>query len=90
MDETVTHLAGPVITVSGRVLQRCCICGEKLCDNARCAMALNPDGSAPEFPTWEPGQLIRVTSGNPTHYAVISYPIDNQLPKDSCIDLVEV
>jgi hypothetical protein len=83
---TVTHLAGPAITVGSRVIQRCCICGAKLCDSENCAMPLEPDGSIPEFPTWEKGRLIQVEEGNPTRYSVL--PDMEKLPEDSCIDMV--
>lgn len=85
--ESVTHIAGPKITACGRIVQRCSLCGEKLCDSNRTAMASEPGRPAPEFPTWEVGRLVRITSGNPTAYQLLDD--SNKLPEDSCIDLIE-
>lgn len=88
MSQTVTHIAGPAITVCGRVIQRCSCCGDKLADSRGAMMMLNPDGSPPEFPTFPAGRLIQQTVGqNPTRWLVL--PDTDQLPDDSCIDLVE-
>jgi hypothetical protein len=84
---TTTHLAGPAITVGGRVIQRCSLCGEKLCDNLNMAAPINEDGSVPEFPTWKVGRLVQVESGNPTRWSLLEDT--DKLPKDSCIALVE-
>jgi hypothetical protein len=84
---TVTHIAGPRITACGRIVQRCSLCGEKLCDSKNAAMPLNEDGTAPEFPTWEVGRLIRVEEGNPAEYLLL--PDTDRLPDDSCLALLE-
>lgn len=84
---TVTHIAGVTLTVCGRVIQRCSLCGEKLCDSKNCAMPLNEDGSVPEFPTFETGRLVQVEEGNPTRFSVL--PDTDCLPDDSCLVLVE-
>lgn len=83
---TVTHISGDRFTVAGRVIQRCGICGEKLCDSRNVAMPLNPDGSTPEFPTWPPGRLIQFTTGNPRRELLLED--SDRLPPDSCIALV--
>lgn len=31
--QTVTHIAGPVMNIDGRAIQRCAVCGEKLIDS---------------------------------------------------------
>ncbi len=85
--ETVTHIAGPRLDVCGRIVQRCSLCGEKLCDSKNVAMALNEDGTPPEFSTWQVGRLVRVTRGNPTSFVLL--PDTDKLPDDSCLDLVE-
>lgn len=87
MKDTVTHIAGMRITACGRVVQRCALCGEKLCDSKNTAAPLKPDGTPPDFPTWQEGRLVRVTPGNPTAY----YLLDDtdELPDDSCIELLE-
>ena len=84
---STTHIAGDGITVCGRKLQRCCWCGEKLCDSKGMMAPLNPDGTAPEFPIFPPGRLVRVTQGNPTEYRVLEDT--DKLPEDSCENLVE-
>lgn len=83
--DTVSHLAGPWITIEGRGIQRCLICGEKLIDTKGQASA---DGdNTPLF--WGKGCFVQVTvNENPQRWSVLP---DNgeRLPKDSCIDLVE-
>jgi hypothetical protein len=85
--QSTTHIAGPAITACGRVIQRCSLCGEKLCDSKNTAMPLNKDGSDPTFPTWEVGRMVRVEPGNPMHWAML--PDTDRLPDDTCLDLVE-
>jgi hypothetical protein len=84
MSDTLTHIAGVRLTVCGRVIQRCQLCGAKLCDSEGCAMPMNPDGSPPEFPTWPTGRLVQVTIGHPTEYRLLDST--DRLPDDSCID----
>lgn len=88
MTESVCHIAGPAITVCGRIIQRCSLCGEKMVDSKNVAVALNPDGTTPSVGTWEVGRLVRVTSGQPTRWELLS-DTTGKLPKDSCIELVE-
>lgn len=81
---TLTHIAGVTLNICGRVIQRCSLCGAKLCDSEGCAMPLNEDGSAPKFATWETGRLIQVEAGQPTRSSLL--PDSDRLPHDSCID----
>ena len=81
---TITHIAGVTLCVCGRVIQRCSLCGAKLCDSENTASPENPDGSTDEFPTWETGRLVQVDAGNPTRYSLM--PITDRLPDDSCIE----
>ncbi len=85
--DSVTHLAGPAITAGGRVIQRCSLCGEKLCDSKNTAAPVNRNGTPPVFPTWEVGRLIQVTPGNPTAFILLEDT--DRLPPDSCLDLIE-
>jgi hypothetical protein len=84
---STTHIAGPIITAFGRIIQRCSLCGEKLCDSRDHAAPLNPDGTAPEFPTWQSGRLVRVDHGNPAHWIMLDDT--DKLPEDSCFGLME-
>lgn len=84
---TVTHVSGDVFRIGGRVIQRCGICGEKLCDNLNVAMPLNEDGSTPEYATWPPGRLVQFTVGNPRQELLLDDT--DKLPDDSCLSLVE-
>jgi hypothetical protein len=81
---TLTHIAGPALNVCGRTVQRCSLCGAKLCDSEGTAAPLNPDGSAPGFPTWPVGRLVQVETGNPTRYSLL--PDTDKLPDDSCLE----
>lgn len=89
MTDTVTHVAAPHVTVSGRTLQRCVICGEKLVDSKHTAMPLGPDGGVPAFPAWRAGQYLRVYPGNPRVEANVGHWDDDDLPADLCLPLVE-
>jgi hypothetical protein len=84
---TTTHVAAPSITVGGRVIQRCLVCGEKLVDSRGQMAPLGPDGEIPEVPTWEAGRMVRVHRGNPTRFELL--PDSDQLTPDSCAALVE-
>lgn len=85
---STTHIAGPAITVCQRTIQRCSWCGEKLVDSKGMMAPCKPDGSPPDpLPTWEPGRLVQVTHGNPQRWLLLDDT--DQLPKDSCLDLVE-
>lgn len=87
---STTHIAAPKVTIGSRILQRCLVCGFKLCDNINVAMPLEPDGSVPKFPTFPEWELIRCTEGNPTHWEVLPHKNGEHLPKDACINsLVE-
>jgi len=84
---SVTHIAGADITINGRVIQRCSLCGEKLCDSKGAMGEVGPNGEAPKYRTWEVGRLIRVTFGNPTLSELL--PDGHKLPEDSCLSLIE-
>lgn len=92
MKDTVTHIAGPVITACGRLVQRCSLCGEKLVDSKGCAVPLNADGTTPDIfdaiGHWTVGRLVQVSVGdNPRHYVLL--PETDKLPDDSCVELLE-
>ena len=82
--QTLTHIAGVRLDVCGRVIQRCSLCGAKLCDSLNTASPLNADGSVPEFPTWPVGRLVQVDAGQPTRSSLL--PDTDKLPDDSCLD----
>lgn len=85
---TVTHLTGGVIWANGRKIQRCAICGEKLCDSATVTDYLPSDATEIEFPTWEPDRLVRHTvKGQVCQWEYLGATGD--LPDDSCLALVE-
>lgn len=77
--ETTTHVAGCGIQVYDRVIQRCLICGEKLADS-----------NDPDFKTiWKEGELIRSKYGF-LYSTEREYLSIAKLPKDSCLQLVEM
>lgn len=84
---TTTHIAGPAITVGGRLIQRCSLCGEKLVDSKGVMVPVRPDGQPDRIGTWEVGRLVQVEPGNPTRSSLL--PDTDQLPDDTCLDLVE-
>ena len=81
--ESITHFTGPRMDVCGRIIQRCTVCGAKLCDSESVAIPNKPDGSLGEFATWEEGRVIRVSLGNPTLTELL--PLDDRLPPDACV-----
>lgn len=84
---SVTHVAGPVAVIEGRQIQRCVVCGDKLCDSRGAMMPVNPDGSAPTFPTWEQGALVQCEGSRQS--VVGSFFDEGPLPDDFCLVLVE-
>jgi hypothetical protein len=87
---SVTHVAGPVVSVHGRAIQRCPVCGEKLCDNLGQTGPVNDDGSAPEFLAFGERRLIEVMGGNPTRYVDVGDFVQCEtLPENFCLALVE-
>lgn len=86
---TVTHLAAPHVTVSGRTVQRCCVCGEKLLDSRGVSAPLGPDGKVPEYPVWRTGSYVRITAGNPRSESLEGHWDTDELPGDFCLPLVE-
>jgi len=81
---TLTHIAGVTLNVCGRTIQRCSLCGAKLCDSLNTAALLNGDDEDPKFPTWQTGRLVQVETGNPTRYSLL--PDTDKLPDDSCLE----
>lgn len=84
MCETITHISGPCLCVSGRTIQRCALCGAKLIDSEGTMSPMREDGTFPTFPSWEPGRLIQVRAGNPTESILL--PDSDKLPPDNCLD----
>jgi hypothetical protein len=89
--ESVTHVAGPVVHINGRIIQRCPWCGEKLCDSEGVMMPVGPDGKAQEFHTFPEGHLIAVSRDGPTtrYLTGAHFVIVETLPSDFCLSLVE-
>ena len=85
--DSVTHIAGPVIKIGPRQIQRCAVCGEKLADNIEILKGLvaSPDGP-PEFLSWDPGCLVRVDGHRAS---MLEHDDGTNLPDDTCLTLVE-
>ena len=77
--ETATHVAGPVVKIDKRCIQRCCVCGEKLADSN------DPD----LFVFWQEGEMLQTQEGKQFPNRVGSFLNISQTPDDFCIDLVE-
>lgn len=84
---TTTHIAGPPVCLGGRVIQRCVVCGEKLCDSLNCMMPEEPDGSVPQFPVWRQGDYVQTEGNRTTTTGNICN--NDPVPEDVCLDLVE-
>jgi len=82
---SVTHLAGPVIGIHQRIIQRCSVCGLKLADNAN--YPLNEDGTVAGLPVWEPRSFVR-QEGDPPIWTCLGMA-GEVIPDDFCLELVE-
>lgn len=90
MDNSVTHVAGPVIKVYNRLIQRCPICGEKLIDNYGFIPKKKSDGTKTKIQTWREGALVRYRTSELVPSLVGDFWDEQQkLPKDFCLALVE-
>lgn len=83
---TITHLAGPCVVISGRAIQRCAICGQKLADSKGQDGPVGPNGEPPRFNAWAEKAFVQVESGNLTRYSVIGSLNDDKknFPEDFC------
>jgi len=86
MTKTTTHIAGVVVRIGSRVIQRCALCGDKLIDNDMAGAEVPEDQVNTPFPAWEVEALVRV-DGN--MYEAIEARPDHKLPPDSCLALLE-
>lgn len=83
---SVTHIAGPVIVLGGRLIQRCVVCGEKLADSKNTAMAALEDGTVPSFPTWRQAAFVQFDENRQSETGVFTHA---PIPDDFCLALVE-
>lgn len=94
MDEPIIHLAGNAVTVGGRVIQRCAICGEKLCDSVRAAVAAAA-GEAAEFSVYKVGSWVKAVPRPGTEALLLrvggteSPALGGEIPEGCCLELVE-
>lgn len=89
MMPTISHLSGPYITLSGRLIQRCAICGEKLRDSKNEVGPTRPDGSPPIATYWPVLKWVRVTTDeNPQRSTLVEIE-DGMIPGDACDVLLE-
>jgi hypothetical protein len=95
MADTLTHIAGVRLNVCGRIIQRCSLCGAKLCDSDGASMPVPPEYEGfsndeklkwfdDNFSSWPVSRLVQIDAGNPTRSSLL--PDDDRLPKDSCIE----
>lgn len=87
---SMVHLAGIVITVGTRVIQRCSLCGAALIDAESSLMAeLTPKGikhlSPESVSRWVCGTLVEVDAGSPTRMTHIEPEVEDKLPENTCI-----
>ena len=85
---SVTHVAGPVVNINGRIIQRCVVCGDKLFDNLRMMVMLKEDGTPPNALTFPERHVVTVDGGRKTVGG--DFADDNVLiPADFCLESVE-
>lgn len=71
---SVTHIAGIVVKVNDRIIQRCALCGEKLIDTAYNNTAI----------VWKEHSFVNLDGNQMT----VTEPT-LELPEDNCLPLVE-
>ena len=76
--DTMTHVAGPLVQVGRRVIQRCLICGWKMWDQDTV--------EAGDIVGWHEGAMVR-TDDDGAHDTGDS--MNDALPGDVCLPLVE-
>lgn len=78
MQDTVTHVAGIIITIGGRTLQRCAVCGEKLYDS----------GSELPGRKFPPSSYIRMSFVE-LETTILGNLLEDDIPSDTCVNMVE-
>lgn len=86
---SVTHIAGQALHIAGRTVQRCSLCGAKLCDSKGASMPTPPDGSEPRVGTFPFARLVRETEVGEGVTRWLVLEDTDVLPDDSCIELLE-
>jgi hypothetical protein len=84
---SVTHIAGLIVTVNGRLIQRCAVCGEKLVDGSwHCPYNItltSCEGHKIGVSSIPPGSIVSIDDGTVT--------IGDQYSRDdNCLPLVEL
>lgn len=88
---TTTHVVGPQVRFSklDRVIQRCAVCGEKLDDYRPSRIAIISSDGDCSLPSFAEARLLRVTEGTPKSFVDVGDFINDPLPDDFCLKLVE-
>lgn len=99
MTDTTVHVAGPAVSVKGRVVQRCNICGLKLVDWedkdwVPGAEKLTPPEGTPEPSLFTESAYVRErTKDGVVLFSYVPVPEDEDpnldYPADGCLHLVE-
>ena len=77
---TATHIAGPIMMLNGRIIQRCPVCGEKLID-------VQKEGAS-TFQAWPSGVWVRIANGQQVRIKLADDNVKG-CPDDFCLSLVE-
>ena len=88
MNKTACHLVGVYVLIEGRLIQRCCICGKKLIDCIEEVKKCKNDEDINKL-VFPPNGLVREKNGRFKVISQLKKNIENNLPQDLCIDLVE-
>lgn len=85
---SVTHIAGNVVSIGHRKIQRCAVCGDKMADNIAILQGRVASIGATkcELLTWPIGGLVN-QDGN--RMVVVDHDDGTDVPDDCCISLVE-
>lgn len=77
----ITHFAGEVITIDGRVRQRCSWCGSILIDELLANVMVPVDQPDKTFPTWMVGGLVTLRGNSSWSSA---HEPNGVVPSSSC------
>jgi hypothetical protein len=80
MPETITHFVGPRMDVCGRIIQRCTVCGAKICDTGSAEQVARSAMNASETIMWEPENYAWRAGRRQYYLGVLRSPVWASMP----------
>lgn len=94
MKTKTIHIAAPSVTINGRTIQRCAVCGLKLIDSLH-EVAMNENGTPAPVHTWNLWDMIEMETvdDHTTRTMLVSQNtggVEQRYPSNGCLPLVEL